>query len=37
VPNTCYSFACLKAVTPRMVVDAAIELLEDTRDDTREG
>jgi ADP-heptose:LPS heptosyltransferase len=33
VPNTCYSFACLKAVTPRMVVDAAIELLEDTRDD----
>ena len=27
VPNTCYSRACLKAITPQHVMDAASELL----------
>jgi ADP-heptose:LPS heptosyltransferase len=31
VPNTCYSFACLKAISADQVLDAAAELLGDTR------
>ena len=31
VPNTCYSFACLKAITAEEVAQAAIELLQDPR------
>ena len=33
VPNTCYSFACLKAITSEEVMQAALELLQDPRDD----
>lgn len=29
VPNTCYSFACLKSISAEQVLDAAIELLQD--------
>jgi ADP-heptose:LPS heptosyltransferase len=32
VPNTCYSFACLKSISAEQVLDAAVELLRDTRD-----
>jgi hypothetical protein len=31
VPNTCHSLACLKAITPEMVAQAAVELLQDQR------
>ena len=31
VPNTCYSFACLKSISAEQVLDAATELLRDTR------
>lgn len=33
VPNTCHSFACLKAITTEHVLDAAVELLEDAREE----
>ncbi|MGO8946801.1 MAG: glycosyltransferase family 9 protein [Ktedonobacterales bacterium] len=33
VPNTCYSFACLKAITSDEVMKAAMELLQDRRED----
>ncbi|MFI5272855.1 MAG: glycosyltransferase family 9 protein [Ktedonobacterales bacterium] len=33
VPNTCYSFACLKSIAPEQVIAAAVDLLQDPRDD----
>lgn len=30
-PNTCHSMACLKAITPEMVAQAAVDLLRDQR------
>ena len=35
VPNTCHSMACLKAITPEMVAQAAVELLHEQRADER--
>jgi ADP-heptose:LPS heptosyltransferase len=32
VPNTCYSYACLKAITAEQVLEAAVGLLQDPRD-----
>jgi lipopolysaccharide heptosyltransferase II len=32
VPNTCYSFACLKAISSESVIQAALELLQDPRE-----
>jgi lipopolysaccharide heptosyltransferase II len=32
VPNTCYTRACLKAIAPEQVLDAAVELLQDQHD-----
>ncbi|HEX6800114.1 MAG TPA: glycosyltransferase family 9 protein [Ktedonobacterales bacterium] len=32
VPNTCYSFACLKSITTDQVLEAAVGLLQDPRD-----
>jgi lipopolysaccharide heptosyltransferase II len=32
IPNTCYTFACLKAITAEQVVQAAVELLQDPRE-----
>ena len=37
VPNTCYSFACLKAITAEQVLDSALELLQDPREDQAIG
>ncbi len=33
VPNTCYSFACLKAITSDEVMQAALDLLQDPREE----
>jgi len=33
VPNTCYSFACMKSITSEAVVQAALELLQDPREE----
>ena len=33
VPNTCFTRACLKAITPEQVLNAAVELLQDPRSD----
>jgi lipopolysaccharide heptosyltransferase II len=33
VPNTCYSFACLKAISADDVTEAALELLQDPREE----
>jgi lipopolysaccharide heptosyltransferase II len=32
VPNTCYSFACMKSIAPSDVLQAAMELLQDPRE-----
>jgi lipopolysaccharide heptosyltransferase II len=37
VPNTCYSFACLKAIAPEQVLEAALDLLQDPREEQAGG